>query len=306
MKRRTIELVICLLVGMMSYGQVPNWSVNENDFEYTMSFVAFVNIDGNNLSSTNDMVGAFSDGELRGVTNLIYVANKDRYYAYLTIFSNTNAETISFKIYNSAIDKIVDIDKTKNFEISAHYGNLLQAFSFASPALSNEAEIISLEFQDVAISNRTSNAPNMTFYVDNGQNLETLNAVFELSTGAQLFNGGIAVESGSNALDFSSPIKFQVISEDESKLEEWTISVSYNTAIGNLTFYKKNAVCYNGGAIKVLSTESGTVVTLFKDQTAYTSQTFINGEAIFNNLETGNYTVKAYGFEKGIIINLKE
>jgi hypothetical protein len=306
MKRRTIELVICLFVGMMSYGQAPNWTVNENDFQYTMTFVAFVNIDGNNLSSTSDMVGAFSNGELRGATNLVYVANKDRYYAYLTIFSNANSETINFKVYNSTSDQIVDIAKTVSFDISAHYGNLLQAYSFANPALNNEAEIISFDFQDLVISNRTMSFPNLTLYVDNGQNLETLNAVFELSTGAQLYNGGIALESGSNVLDFSSPITFQVISEDESKLEEWAITVSYNAAIGNLTFYKKDAVCYNGGAIKVLSSVSGSPVTLFKDLTTYASQNLINGEAIFNNLETGNYTVKANGFEKAIIINLKE
>lgn len=306
MKRRTIELVICFLVGMLSYGQAPNWSVNENNFEYTMTLVAFVNINGNNLSSTNDVVGAFSNGELRGTSNLIYVANKDRYYAYLTIFSNTNAETINFKVYNSVTNEIVGIEKTINFEISAHYGNLLQAFSFAAPALNDEAEIINFEFENVVTRNTTTSGNNMTLYVDNGQNLESLNAVFELSSGAQLLNGGITVESGSNALDFSSPITFQVLSEDESKLEEWTITVNYNAAIGYLNLYKKNAVCYNGGVIKVVSTESGSAVSLFKEQSNYATQNIVNGEAIFNNLEPGNYTVKVNGFEKAIIINLKE
>jgi hypothetical protein len=306
MKRRTIELLVCFLVGMVSYGQAPNWSVNENNFEYTMSFVAFVNINGNNLSSTNDMVGAFSNGELRGVTNLIYVANKDRYYAYLTIFSNANTETISFKVYNSISDEIVDIDKTIPFEISTHYGNLFQAYSFANPALNDEAEIISFEFENVGIGNRAVSEFNMVLYIDNGQNFEALNAVFELSSGAQLFKGGVAVQSGSNALDFSNPLQFQVLSEDESKLEEWTVSVSYNAAIGNLTFYKKDAVCYNGGVIKVVSSESGSTVTLSKHLTTYATQNLLNGEATFSNLETGNYTVKVNGFEKEVIINLKK
>jgi hypothetical protein len=306
MKRRTIELVICFLVGTLSYGQAPNWSVNENNFEYSMTLVAFVNIEGDNLSSTNDMVGAFSNGELRGGTNLTYVSNKDRYYAYLTIFSNNDTETINFQVYNSVTDKIVGISKTINFEVSAHYGDLVQAYSFANPSLNSEAEIVNFEFENVFTNNRTTSGNNMTLYTDNGQNLEGLNAVFELSTGSRLLKGGAVVESGNNALDFSSPVAFQVISEDESNLEEWTITVSYNADIGDVTLYKKNAVCYKGGAIKVASTVSGGEVTLFKDLTAYATQNIVNGETIFNNLESGNYTVKISSFEKAIIINLKE
>jgi hypothetical protein len=306
MKRRTIELVICFLVGTLSYGQAPNWSVNENNFEYSMTLVAFVNIEGDNLSSTSDMVGAFSNGELRGGTKLTYVSNKDRYYAYLTIFSNTDTETINFQVYNSVTDKIVDINKTINFEVSAHYGDLVQAYSFANPSLNSGVEIVNFEFKNVFTNNRTTSENNMTLYADNGQNLESLNAVFELSTGARLLKGGAVVVSGNNALDFSSPIAFQVISEDESNLEEWTITVSYNADIGDVTLYKKNAVCYKGGAIKVASTVSGSEVTLFKDLTAYAAQNIVNGETIFTNLESGNYTVKINSFEKAIIINLKE
>jgi hypothetical protein len=271
-----------------------------------MTLVAFVNIEGDNLSSTNDMVGAFSNGELRGGTNLTYVSNKDRYYAYLTIFSNNDTETINFQVYNSVTDKIVGISKTINFEVSAHYGDLVQAYSFANPSLNSEAEIVNFEFENVFTNNRTTSGNNMTLYTDNGQNLEGLNAVFELSTGSRLLKGGAVVESGNNALDFSSPVAFQVISEDESNLEEWTITVSYNADIGDVTLYKKNAVCYKGGAIKVASTVSGGEVTLLKDLTAYATQNIVNGETIFNNLESGNYTVKINSFEKAIIINLKE
>lgn len=146
----------------------------------------------------------------------------------------------------------------------------------------------------------------MTLYVENGQNISALNAIFELSTGAQLLNGGKAIESGSNALDFSSPITFQLLSQDESKLEEWTITVNYNSSIGNLSTYKKNAVCYKGGVIKVVSSENGSTVTLLKEQTNYATQNIVNGEVIFNNLTTGNYIVKVNGFEKTVIINLKE
>lgn len=57
MKKRIIDMLVFMLIGFYAFGQAPNWTVNENNFEYTMTLVAFVTIDGNNLSSTNDLVG---------------------------------------------------------------------------------------------------------------------------------------------------------------------------------------------------------------------------------------------------------
>ena len=306
MGKNIITLVLCFFLGIYANAQAPDWSVNENEFEYTMSFVAFLNVDGTNLSSTNDMVGAFVNGVSRGTTNLIYVASKDRYYAYLTIFSNLDGETIEFKVYDASNNQILDIPKTINFEINGHYGNLGQAFSFASPTLNNEAAILNFNFKDIVIQNRTINGYEMTLYVEDGLNVSALNAIFELSDGAKLHMGSTVIESENNVLNFSTPLQFQVLSEDESKLESWTIAVGFNGAVGNVSFYKKDAVCYNGGAIKITSTESGSNVSLLKDQVGYATKTINNGEVTFNDLETGDYLVKVNGIEKQILINLKE
>ncbi|PIA82004.1 hypothetical protein BFR04_11915 [Gaetbulibacter sp. 4G1] len=306
MKRIITNTIVFFFVGITVYGQEPVWSVNENDFEYTMSFVAFLNVDGATLTSTNDKVAAFVGGECRGVTNLIYVSSKDRYYAYFNVFSNTNGEVLNFKVYDSTNDEVVDIVKTVNFEINALYGDLAQAFSFASPALNDEAELISFNFKDVTISNRNIQDNTMTLYVDNGISVSALTSIFEISAGAQLFSESQKLISDSSVLDFTNPVMVEVLSEDESTRNEWEITVSYNAVIGNLTFYKKDAVCYNGGAIKVLSSENGSEVVLLKNQVAQAAQTLSNGEVIFTSLSEGNYTIQVNGFEKQISINLKE
>jgi hypothetical protein len=308
MKNYIYTLILLFFIGSNVFGQAPSWSVDENNFQYTMSFVSFLNLEGTTLSSENDKVAAFVDGECRGVTNLVYVQSKNRYYAYLVVFSNTGNETINFKAYDAANDNLVDIDKTIAFEINAHYGDLLQAYSLANPALNNKAEILDLTFKDVAISNQTISGKERILSVYDGLELTNLNAIFELSTGAQLFFEGAKVVSGNNALDLSVPVALQVLSEDESSLETWTISVVYDAPIGNLLFYKKNAVCYQGGVIKVVSSESvtGTTVSLFKNQSIHTIQTFTDGETIFSNLEVGDYTVKINNIEKAIRVNLKE
>tara|TARA_R110002049_G_scaffold307628_1_gene508687 strand:+ start:15578 stop:16498 length:921 start_codon:yes stop_codon:yes gene_type:complete len=306
MKRIITSILVFFLIGISAYGQAPTWSVNENDFEHTMSFVAFLNIEGITLSSPNDIVAAFVNGECRGVANLTYVANRDRYYAYFNVFSNTNGETLSFKVYDSTNDKVVDIAKTVNFEINALYGDVSQAFSFASPALNNEAELIDFSFKDINISNKSVSGNVMTLFVDNGINVSALTVIFELSPGAQLFNADEKLTSDSSVLDFTNSVKVEVVSEDESMRSEWEIKVNYIAVIGNLTFYKKDAVCYSGGAIKVLSTENGSEVVLLKNQVAQAAQTLSNGEVIFTSLSEGNYTIQVNGFEKQISINLKE
>ncbi len=306
MKRIITNTIVFFFIGITVYGQEPVWSVNENDFEYTMSFVAFLNVDGATLTSTNDKVAAFVGGECRGVTNLIYVSSKDRYYAYFNVFSNTNGEVLNFKVYDSTNDEVVDIVKTVNFEINALYGDLAQAFSFASPALNDEAELISFNFKDVTISNRNIQDNTMTLYVDNGISVSALTSIFEISAGAQLFSESQKLISDSSVLDFTNPVMVEVLSEDESTRNEWEITVSYNAVIGNLTFYKKDAVCYNGGSIKVLSSENGSEVVLLKNQVAQAAQTLSNGEVIFTSLSEGNYTIQVNGFEKQISINLKE
>ncbi len=306
MKRIITSILIFFLIGISAYGQAPTWSVNENDFEHTMSFVAFLNIDGVTLSSPNDKVAAFVNNECRGVANLTYVASRNRYYAYFNVFSNVNGETLSFKVYDSTNDTIVDIAKTVNFEINALHGDISQAFSFARPALNNEADLIGFSFKDVTISNKNVEGNVMKLYVDNGINLSALTTVFELSTGAQLFNAGEKLISDSSVLDFTNPVMVEVLSEDESTRVEWEIIVAYSAVISNLTFYKKDAVCYNGGAIKVLSSQNGSEVVLLKNQVAQAAQTINNGEIIFSNLDPGDYTIQVNGLEKQISINLKE
>lgn len=304
MKKFIYSTILIFFIGLNVFGQSPSWSVNENNFQYTMSFVAFVNVDGVNLSNSNDKVAAFVNGECRGVTNLTYVAGENSYYAYLTVFSNENNETINFKIYNSSTNTVNEVAKTKSFEINAHYGNLFQAYSIASPTLSNKAEILDFNFSGVSYNNKLIRGTEITFEINKSINVTNLNTVFELSPGAKLFIGTANQVSENNVIDFSNPVQFQVLSEDQSVLKQWQVTV--NLSKGTATYYKKDAVCYEGGVIKVLYTEDKIDAVLSKGGAEVATQTINNGETIFKDLEIGTYRVLVGGNAKEITINLKE
>ncbi|WP_417940458.1 hypothetical protein [Flavobacterium sp. RS13.1] len=295
---------ITLLLFILSsnvFGQSPDWAVNENKFQYTMSFEGFLTVDGKNLTSKNDKIAAFVNGECRGIASPIYVSSEKKYMVYLTVFSNTDNEVVSFKIYDAANNVVKNVDKTELFENNKHYGDLFQSYSFASPALRTETEITDFSFKDLKTA-KTIQGTQITLYAAKGTNVTALNALFELSPGAKLFIGTTNKISGSNTIDFTNPVQFQVLSEDQSVVKQWTITVK----LGSAVFYKKDAVCYAGGVIKVLYDENGATATLTKGVVKITAQNIQNGETVFNNLEAGKYTVSVGSINKEIVINQKQ
>jgi len=121
--------------------QNPNWSFNSANYQQSMTFTAFLNVDGVTLTSDSDQVAAFVGEEIRGLASIQYVPSANKYLAYLTVFSNTNGETISFKIYQSSSNSVVAIDKTEVFAIDSNKGGVFQSYSIAKPQLNNEAKV---------------------------------------------------------------------------------------------------------------------------------------------------------------------
>lgn len=301
MRNYIYTALLLFIVSSTVFGQSPDWSVNENKFQYTMSFEGFLNVDGKDLTSTSDKLAAFVNGECRGTASPIYVSNEKKYVVYLTVFSNTDNEIVNFKIYDAANNTVKNVEKTKVFENNKHYGDLFQSYSFASPALRSESEITDFSFKDLKTA-KTIQGSQITLYAGKETNLSALNALFELSPGAKLFIGAANKISGSNTIDFTNPVQVQVLSEDQSVVKQWTVTVK----LGSAQFYKKDAVCYAGGVIKVLYEENNTKADLVKDGTVISTQNILNGQTIFNNLEAGKYTVSVGGIDKEIVINLKQ
>ena len=309
MKNWIYITAVLFLIGNKTFSQSPpTWKVNENDFQYTMTFVAFLNVDGVTLSSKSDMVGAFVDGECRGVTNLIYVASEKKYLAYLTVFANVPNEKVTFLIYNSAKNQIVTSGKTVTFSIQGHIGNVFQSFSIAEPVLDSEAELHNFLFKDVTITSYSKLEDKISISIGVNEDITKLIPVFTKSNEAKMFHGTTEVVSGENVFDFTNPIEFELLSEDQSTLTKFKVTVSFlKDTLGTIipVYYKKDAVCYNGGMIKIVYPVEGIKAFLLKDGNEVSSLPILNGQAIFKDLEAVNYKVRIQAFEKEIKINLK-
>ena len=228
MKRRVLFFLIAIAGINPLSAQVPSWSVDESLFEYSMTFVAKVNIGGERLTSSSDLVGAFVGGQCRGIANPTYIASSDAYFVYLTVFGNTVGETITFKVYKSATNEEVTINTSIVFETNQHIGSRFQSFSIAEPPLRSDADLISFGFNNQTADSLSINDTEVNFYFNDNIDESQLTPNFNISEGARAFINQIQQTSGVGVRDFSDPVVYQIMSEDESALNEVTIQVFDN------------------------------------------------------------------------------
>ena len=369
--------------NMSIYAQTSGWNVQENDFEYTMTYVAFLSVDAQQLGSTNDKVAAFVNGNCRGTTNLIYDAVNKRYVAYLIVFSNANGEKINFKIYDSNQDIVVDAVQEEVFQLNKHQGNLLQAFCISDKSLNNQAELLSVDLVEVNVDYSELNENKFVYYISKDVDLSNVITQFEFSPQAVLFVDGVKYDSKTVLkLDLTKLIEINIKSQDETVYKEWELDVKripVITLLGDTTivlergneyidegavafdsdeddisneievsnavntekegdykviykvkdkkgyeavsvvrhvtitkntnaviYYKKDALCYKKGSIKVVYSINEKEVVLLLNGKTHSKKTISNGEVIFEDLSVGDYSVLVEGNTKHIEINEKK
>ncbi|HTN20312.1 MAG TPA: hypothetical protein VL125_07545 [Pelobium sp.] len=286
------------------FAQAPNWNVKENDYQYTMTFVAKLNVGGKRLVNPNDKVAAFVGDVCRGISGVTYVASEKNYYAFLTVFSNQQGESIAFKLYDSSTNKITTVSKQIPFVVNEHKGNLFQSYSIAEPALNHLSEILSFNFMNIKSLSSIITDGMVKINISESYPTTNLKPVFTLSKGANLFKNRVLQKSGEITENFSSAVTYEVLSEDESTLNSYTVNVSQTT--DPTLFYKKNAVCYARGAIKVVSKQEGALVQIASNGKTIAAKKITNGVALFPNLNQGSYIATLGNEWKLINIVLKE
>jgi hypothetical protein len=88
------------------------WIINPegfdpSDFSFSMNYTLALNIEGVLSIDEQDLVGAYVNGQLRGVARLQYNPELDNYLAFLTVYSdNPNGELVEFQIWDASECKL--------------------------------------------------------------------------------------------------------------------------------------------------------------------------------------------------------
>ena len=100
----------------------PEWSVNANDFEQSMSIIGQVKINGVITENQNSIIAAFNaNDECIGLCKPDYLSRFGSYYFILTVFGNKGDDkTVNFRFYNAEtgiIHPSVNVD-TGKYDVS--------------------------------------------------------------------------------------------------------------------------------------------------------------------------------------------
>ncbi len=130
------DTVVAMIDGWPEYLDIsyealavpPGWKVDPGKHTYSMSMVLAFSLDqtDTNLSRDDrDRVAAIYNGEVRGVAQLEYVAQFNKYMAFLTVYSNIPAnEEISFSMWRAATGVEHRAAETFYFADEAIYGRI--------------------------------------------------------------------------------------------------------------------------------------------------------------------------------------
>jgi hypothetical protein len=121
---------LCSLIHLPIISAQPAWTVNPSDFEYTMTVAGVAIIHCIESADENDIVGAFINGEVRGVQKLNTDFN-GRKLAFMIIYDNEfTGHEVTFKMYDASMDTILDVQQSFIFSENAIIGNAEMPFFF--------------------------------------------------------------------------------------------------------------------------------------------------------------------------------
>lgn len=222
--KKLLSITFLLLVNIM-YSQVPDWSVNSSSYQYSMTITSVLNVNGVTLTNANDKIGAFVNNQARGEANVVYNTNADKYVAYLTVYANTQGEAITFKIYDSQNNATIIPTQTQTFVIDGNIGGVFQSFSVAEPPLNSTAEISSFSFQGIA-ETATISDRDITIEIPSNSSLTSLTPIFTTENNGKVYLNKVRQTSGNTTVDFTNPVNYEVLSEDEAVKKDYTVTVT--------------------------------------------------------------------------------
>ena len=107
------------------------WFVNPADYEFTGSITGAIIFNDIHIGSEQDILVAFVDDEVRGVTTGLYFPPTEEHNFLMMLYSNiTSGEVINFKFYRYLNDEIYCLDEELEFEVDMTIGNGFAPFEF--------------------------------------------------------------------------------------------------------------------------------------------------------------------------------
>ena len=229
MKSRSFTILILIVwftFSVVTGSAQPNWKVNPQDYEFSMTITGKVTTDGYFSVNENDLVAAFVNGKCRGIANLKHEKFINEYFAYLMVYSNAPMEKITFKIFNSSENLVVSTNDTISFTINQIVGSLDVPYIFSSNLLNSEAKLLSFTIPDQVGETIIENN-NVFLRSSSGSALTGISPGFSTSAGAKVFVNGVKQVSDKTINDFVAPVQYMIVSADFSDTVIYSVQIKF-------------------------------------------------------------------------------
>lgn len=228
-------------------GVTPNDFSSNPTIDYTVSGVGFntginqtyhLNVT-KDLSSDCSMDTYMFDAAVNNLTATIELLKNGTKFSKKV--SNFNAEALKASYSISPKAKLIlnDAEQANPQSTPTNYSHPLMAqvvsengryrnnYLIDLDTRSNEAELISFSIPTYQVGSTAIDKSNHTanVWVKLNTNKSQLTPTFTISPKAGLFAGPIQQQSGTTTNNFISPVKYTVLSEDESTAIDWTVAV---------------------------------------------------------------------------------
>jgi hypothetical protein len=210
-----------LQIKVRVLAQEPTWTINPTDYKYSMNIVGRIKVDGKFSEDSYDRIAAFYNGELRGTVKLVYNSAYQEYFAFLTVYSNSNVgEKIEFKIWNASQGKIlqatIDAKPSIVFEENGILGKLSQPAIFENSSQVEQAIAFNKGWTWVSMNVNDPNFSNIT-----------------------ALTKSLSLETSDRILSYS-PARLDTYYKDSSSPSKsgWSGTITANGGITNSMMYK--------------------------------------------------------------------
>ncbi len=121
------------------YPAIPEWEIDINAFEYTMSITSVVEFDAKEMEDSTLIIGAFSGYECRGLTQIQYVPGLNKYVGFLPVYANkASGDSINFKVFEPESGKKREITEKISFISDKRVGDLNAPFVLTAQPIGDE------------------------------------------------------------------------------------------------------------------------------------------------------------------------
>ena len=192
-----------------------------------------ISIDSVELTGTGHQVAAFVGNECRGIANLVYVKNLNRYMAFLVVYSNnTSGDSITFKAYNATNSQEYDMLNKEVFVLDKIFGSIANPYVFTNKKIGAAFTGFTLKNIKTNSVDINSTLQTITIEVDDTVNISNVITEFTLnSVSTKVTLNNIVQESGVTANNFNNIITY-LIYNSLNQVTTWTVKVNKTVISG--------------------------------------------------------------------------